>query len=294
MANVIEVRNVDKVYSGDGIDTQVLFDIDLAFEEGSFSSIVGQSGSGKSTLLNIIGTLDRPTHGEVHIAGKRTDQMTKGQLAELRSGTIGFIFQFHYLLPEFTALENVLLAHEIAYGNADDKAKKRAEELMGMVGLEKVKNNLSTKMSGGQQQRTAVARALMNRPKIILADEPTGNLDSDSTKTIYKLFREINRQFGTTSVPGDETAMREFSLLQNYPNPFNPATTITYQVPAAGKVVLRIFDLLGREAETLVDEVKQPGRYTITWNGARYASGVYFYRLEAGESVSTRRALLVR
>src|SRR5690606_21087478 len=129
----------------------------------------GQSGSGKSTLLNIVGTLDQPTNGEVYINGKRTDQMNKKELAVLRNETLGFIFQFHYLLPEFTALENVLMPFRIRHGRVPEADLQRAHEIMELVGLAKVKNNNATKMSGGQQQRTAIARALMNNPRIILA-----------------------------------------------------------------------------------------------------------------------------
>ncbi len=126
--------------------------------------------------------------------------MNKEELAVLRNETMGFIFQFHYLLPEFTAFENVLMPYKILHGKVTKEAEKRAHELMNLVGLEKVKNNLATNMSGGQQQRTAIARALMNNPKIILADEPTGNLDSDTTETIYNLLRDINKKFNTTFV----------------------------------------------------------------------------------------------
>jgi len=198
MADIIQLKNINKIY-GNQVKTQVLHDLSLDIREGSFTSIIGQSGSGKSTLLNIVGTLDKPTTGEVIIDGKRTDGMGKNELAALRNKTIGFIFQFHYLLPEFTALENVLLPNNIM-GKASKETKARAEELMQLVGLEKVKNNLSSNMSGGQQQRTAIARALMNNPRIILADEPTGNLDSDSTENIYNLMRDINKKFGTTFV----------------------------------------------------------------------------------------------
>lgn len=199
MGNIIELVNVDKIYPG-AVDTQVLFGIDLGFEEGSFNSIVGESGSGKSTLLNIIGTLDKPTRGEAYIDGNRTSTMDKKRLAELRNRTVGFVFQFHYLLPEFTAMENVLIPYLINKRVPAKAASQRAEELFGMLGIAKVKNNLSTKMSGGEQQRTAIARALINDPKIFLADEPTGNLDSENTATIYKTFREINSKYGTTFV----------------------------------------------------------------------------------------------
>lgn len=199
MADVLEARKISKIYSG-AVDTQVLYDIDLAFAEGSFNSIIGQSGSGKSTLLNILGTLDRPSSGELIINGKPTAGMRKNELAELRNEAIGFIFQFHHLLPEFTARENVLIPYLIRNDKDSEKAGARADELMDMLGLSKVKNNNSTKMSGGQQQRAAIARALMNSPKIILADEPTGNLDSDTSATVYEYFRMINKKFGTTFI----------------------------------------------------------------------------------------------
>lgn len=200
MPEVVLLKGVNKVYENGPIRTQVLFDVDLAFEEGSFNSIIGASGSGKSTLLNIIGTLDRPTSGEVHIAGRRTDRMGKDELAALRNRTIGFIFQFHYLLPEFTARENVLMPHWIRGAVRPGEAERKADELLDVVGLTKVKDNLSTRMSGGQQQRTAIARALMNDPKVVLADEPTGNLDSENTENLYRTFREVSDRYGTTFV----------------------------------------------------------------------------------------------
>jgi lipoprotein-releasing system ATP-binding protein len=199
MSNIIELRKVDKIYKG-AVDTQVLFKIDLSFESGSFSSIVGQSGSGKTTLLNILGTLDQPSRGEVVIAGTRTDTLPKDKVAELRNQTIGFIFQFHFLLPEFTAFENVLMPYWIKSGKPDKDVLKRADELFELLDISKVKNNLATRMSGGQQQRTAIIRALMNEPKIILADEPSGNLDTGNTDAIYKIFRDINRVKGTTFI----------------------------------------------------------------------------------------------
>jgi lipoprotein-releasing system ATP-binding protein len=197
---IIEVRHIDKVYVTGDISTQVLFDVNLEVEKGTFNSIIGASGSGKTTLLNILGTLDKPTSGEVLIDGIRADQMNRRQLAKLRNQTIGFIFQFHYLLPEFTALENVLMPVIISKGKADQEDKTRAEDLMELMGISNVKDNLSTNMSGGQQQRTAVARALINQPKIVLADEPTGNLDSESTANVYSRFRLINETLGTTFV----------------------------------------------------------------------------------------------
>jgi lipoprotein-releasing system ATP-binding protein len=199
MADVIELKKVDKIYKG-AVETQVLFSIDLSIPIGSFNSIVGQSGSGKTTLLNILGTLDRPSRGEVIINGTRTDRMSKDKVAELRNQVIGFVFQFHFLLPEFTAYENVLMPYWIKGGKPSPEILDRADKLFEQFGVAKVKNNPATRMSGGQQQRTAIIRALMNNPKIILADEPSGNLDTENTDAIYKIFRSINHESGTTFI----------------------------------------------------------------------------------------------
>ncbi len=197
MDNIISLRNINKIY-GTEVKTQVLFDISLDIAEQSFSSIIGASGSGKSTLLNIISTLDRPTSGSVRIAGVDTTDMSRADLARLRNQSIGFVFQFHYLLPEFTALENVLMPARIRDGRVTRETMDRARELMKLMGIEKVANNNAGRMSGGQQQRTSIARALINSPKLILADEPTGNLDSESTEVVYDILRDINERFRTT------------------------------------------------------------------------------------------------
>jgi lipoprotein-releasing system ATP-binding protein len=199
MVNAIELKNIDKIY-GTTIKTQVLYDVNLSFEKESFNSIIGQSGSGKSTLLNIVGTLDKPTNGDVIIDGVSINDMKKKEIATLRGSKLGFIFQFHYLLPEFTALENVLMPVRISKQKVTKQQLDRANELMDLVGLTAVKNNLAVNMSGGQQQRTAIARALMNQPEIILADEPTGNLDSDTTEQVYDLLRTINKKYKTTFI----------------------------------------------------------------------------------------------
>jgi lipoprotein-releasing system ATP-binding protein len=199
MDKIIELKKINKVY-GTAVKTQVLFDIDLEYEPGSFNSIIGSSGSGKSTLLNIMSSLDKPTTGEVFLKGERVDQLSNKRLAAVRNETLGFIFQFHYLLPEFTALENVLMPYRIMKRKADKAAVKRAEELLELVGIAKVKNNLAGNMSGGQQQRTAIARSLINQPAIVFADEPTGNLDSDTTEVVYDLLRKINRERDTTFI----------------------------------------------------------------------------------------------
>jgi lipoprotein-releasing system ATP-binding protein len=196
---VMELKGITKFY-GEKIKTQVLFGVDLSFYEGTFNAIIGQSGSGKSTLMNILGTLDNPTDGEIYINGQNTKSMKPNEISFLRNQNIGFIFQFHYLLPEFTALENVLMPYKISKEKITPEILDRANELLDFVGLTKVKNNLAKNMSGGQQQRVAIARSLINNPKIILADEPTGNLDSDSTEQVYTLLREINAKYKTTFI----------------------------------------------------------------------------------------------
>lgn len=199
MDNILQLNSINKIY-GTTIQTQVLFDIDLSFEAGSFNSIIGQSGSGKSTLMNIMGTLDRPTKGTIKINNTDVSTLKSKELALLRNQTIGFIFQFHYLLPEFTAIQNILMPARIKNKQVSPETLAWAQELIEITGLSKVKNNPASKMSGGQQQRTAIARALINKPKIILADEPTGNLDSDTAEQIYALMREINQKYKTTFI----------------------------------------------------------------------------------------------
>ncbi|MGG7179366.1 ABC transporter ATP-binding protein [Clostridium paraputrificum] len=199
MMTVLELKNIDKSY-GDRIKTKVLHNINLKINKGEFVAIIGQSGSGKSTMLNLMGTLDRPTSGEIYINKQRTDDLSKNELADVRNKDLGFIFQFHYLLPEFTVLENVLMPYLISGEKVNKEIKARADELLDLVGLSKVKNNLATDLSGGQQQRAAIARSLINNPKIILADEPTGNLDSNTTNDIYNLLRDINDKYDTTFI----------------------------------------------------------------------------------------------
>lgn len=196
---IIKLNNITKVY-GKEIKTKVLKGINLEIENGSFNAIIGQSGSGKSTLLNIVGTLDKPTQGDVIINGENIRGLSKDKLATLRNKEIGFVFQFHHLLPEFTAIENVMMPALIEGKLSSKDAKKRAEFLLEKVGLLGIKNNKVLNMSGGQQQRVSIARSLMNSPSIILADEPTGNLDSDTTMETYHLLRSINEEFGTTFI----------------------------------------------------------------------------------------------
>lgn len=196
---ILKLVNVKMTY-GTKVKFEVLHGINIEFEKGSFNSIIGQSGSGKSTLLNILGSLDKPSEGDVFINNSNTKNMNKNELAKVRNENLGFIFQFHYLLPEFTALENVLMPYKISKKPITDEIINKANELLDFVGLSKVKNNLANNMSGGQQQRVAIARSLINNPKIILADEPTGNLDSTTTEQVYDLLRDINKRFNTTFI----------------------------------------------------------------------------------------------
>jgi len=199
MADLLTLANINKIY-GSKVKTQVLKDINLTFRQREFSAIIGQSGSGKSTLLNILGTLDRPSSGKVYALGRDLTKLSDDQLAIFRNRMMGFIFQFHYLLPEFSALENVLIPFWLGRGKPPADKLSLARDLLERVGVAERMNNKSTDLSGGQQQRVAIARALINRPRLILADEPTGNLDSDSAAQVNELMREINREFGTTFI----------------------------------------------------------------------------------------------
>ncbi len=177
--------------------TRALFGVDLTLNKGEFASLIGPSGCGKSTLLSILGTLDKPTEGQLFFNGQEINTMTDNELALFRNKSIGFVFQAHHLLPEFTALENVLIPSWIESGKADIQKKQRAIELLTTVGLGDRMNNPANNLSGGQQQRVSIARALINEPDLILADEPTGNLDSEATEQAYALLRDINKMMGT-------------------------------------------------------------------------------------------------
>ena len=196
---LIEIKQLTKVY-GTEIKNEVLHQLSLEIEKGEFIAIIGPSGSGKSTFLNILGALDQSTSGEVLINQENVSQLDDTQLAKFRNRNLGFVFQFHHLLPEFTALENVMIPDWIKEGKALTTKEKRAEKLLSLVGLKEFKDKLITKLSGGQKQRVAIARALMNQPDILLADEPTGNLDSETTEKIYNLLREINQDLDTTFI----------------------------------------------------------------------------------------------
>ncbi|AHA29819.1 ABC transporter ATP-binding protein [Exiguobacterium sp. Leaf187] len=194
MEGTFQCKQMGKSFSGDGVETHALQDIEVTLEAGDFISIIGPSGSGKSTLLSLIGTLDRPTSGELHYDGKPINKLNSKELSDFRFENIGFIFQQFHLIPTLTALENVmapLFGRKVPY----DK-KERAEQLLAQVGLADKAGSLPSQLSGGQQQRVAVARALVHEPKWLLADEPTGNLDTDTGEIIFNLLRSLNEEKG--------------------------------------------------------------------------------------------------
>nr|WP_273278372.1 ABC transporter ATP-binding protein [Methanothrix soehngenii] len=176
-----------------------LDDVDLTILEGEFLSITGPSGSGKSTLLNMLGLLDKPSGGEILLKGREVSQSNSMERSRLRNKELGFIFQYQHLLPEFTALENVMIPQLIA-GVDKKAARDRSEELLQEMGLEERLNHKPSELSGGQSQRVAVARALANRPSIVIGDEPTGNLDTKSSEMVYELLRKLNREIKQTFI----------------------------------------------------------------------------------------------
>jgi len=190
---VVEVKGVEKEYLMGEVIVPVLRSIDMHVEEGEFLCITGPSGGGKSTLLNQIGVIDTPTKGKVIIDGIDTSRLSLKQLTEIRLRKMGFIFQFFNLIPELSVIENVMLPMQLADVDKE-KMATRAKELLGMVGLGDRLYNMPSQISGGQMQRVSIARALANNPKIIIADEPTGNLDQKTTKTIITLFKDILRE----------------------------------------------------------------------------------------------------
>jgi lipoprotein-releasing system ATP-binding protein len=196
---IISVRGLTKTFRIGNTEVAVLRGIDLDIPKGEMLSIVGASGVGKSTLLHVIGALDKPTSGQVIYDGRDVFSMSNGELATFRNRNIGFVFQFHHLLPEFSALENVLIPSMIG-GIEPKDAKHRAESLLEEVGLSGRLTHRPGELSGGEQQRVAIARALMTEPKVILADEPTGNLDTHTAQSVHELLKKLNHEKGLTSI----------------------------------------------------------------------------------------------
>lgn len=190
---MIDIKDITKNFGS----LQVLRGVNLHIDKGEVISIVGPSGAGKTTLLQLIGALDRPTSGSIRFNGKELASMSDKQLATFRNRQIGFVFQFHQLLPEFTALENIIIPALIA-GRSRSEAEKEAMELLGIMGLQERAGHKPSELSGGENQRVAVARALINKPALILADEPSGSLDSKNKEELHKLFFELRARYGQT------------------------------------------------------------------------------------------------
>ncbi|WP_339824988.1 ABC transporter ATP-binding protein [uncultured Arenimonas sp.] len=194
---VLRLQGIRKSYNvGKPTEVEVLHGLDLRLQRSDFAALVGASGSGKSTLLNLVGLLDRPSDGELFLLGKPTRHMDDDGRTALRRNSIGFVFQFHHLIQAFTALENVLMPLIVATGKPTADQLARGRGLLAEVGLAGLEDRRPDQLSGGQQQRVAVARALVTRPALLLADEPTGNLDSKSAAEVFELFRKFNREFG--------------------------------------------------------------------------------------------------
>jgi lipoprotein-releasing system ATP-binding protein len=197
--DVLRMEGISKSYGiGTPAVTEVLHGVDLRLLHGEFVALMGPSGSGKSTLLNIVGLLDRPTSGKLYIDGRDTSTLDENELTRLRGHKIGFIFQYHYLISAFTALENVMMPELLERGSPDQAMRDHALQLLDHVGLAQWRDHLANNMSGGQQQRVAIARALALNPPLVLADEPTGNLDSKSADGVFELMRRVSTESGTT------------------------------------------------------------------------------------------------
>jgi ABC-type lipoprotein export system ATPase subunit len=194
---ILQAINLTKSFQNGEKVLSVLDKVSIEINKRDFITIMGESGAGKSTLLNILGTLDVATSGSLIINKENINDLTQDQLAELRNKYFGFVFQFHHLLPDFTAFENVLIPNQIAGDDGDDK---KAVELLGYIGLENRMDHFPSQLSGGERLRVAVVRALMNNPKLLLADEPTGNLDIGNSIKLMKLFQRINKDFDLTLI----------------------------------------------------------------------------------------------
>ncbi|MNZ21593.1 Lipoprotein-releasing system ATP-binding protein LolD [compost metagenome] len=194
---VLRLERLRKTYNpGTPLELEVLHALDLRLVRGELAALIGPSGSGKSTLLNVIGLLDSPSAGELYLLGQPTRAMDDEQRTHLRNQAIGFVFQFHHLIPAFSVLDNVLMPLMIRHGKPTPTDIERARELLDAVGLADFAQKKANQISGGQQQRVAIARALVTQPALLLADEPTGNLDTKTAEGVFELFRRFNREFG--------------------------------------------------------------------------------------------------
>jgi lipoprotein-releasing system ATP-binding protein len=199
VADLLVLDGISKSYNvGTPAETEVLHGIGMTVRKGEFVALMGPSGSGKSTLLNIIGLLDRPTSGRLMIHGEDTTDLSETALTKLRGHSIGFVFQYHHLISAFTARENIIMPMLVDRGRPDLAMDQRADQLLDWVGIARWRDNPALNMSGGQQQRVAIARALAMEPPLVLADEPTGNLDTVSARSAFDLMRRFNREHGTT------------------------------------------------------------------------------------------------
>ncbi len=194
---ILETKKLDKFFR-DPVDFQALKNVNIAIKRGEFVSIIGSSGSGKSTLLYVLSTLDTDYDGQIFFDGDDLSKKTKNELADIRNAKIGFVFQFHYLLPEFTVIDNVMLPALKLGKYSEPEIRKRAQEKLAMLGLEDQAEKKANKLSGGQQQRAAIARALINDPDIIFGDEPTGNLDSKNAQNAFDIFKELKTKYNQT------------------------------------------------------------------------------------------------
>jgi lipoprotein-releasing system ATP-binding protein len=194
---LIVASDLGKVY-GTEVKTQALRGVSFTVERGEFAAIIGKSGSGKSTLLNLIGLLDTPSEGSLHLDGRDSGAASKRERAAMRNELLGFVFQFHHLLPEFSVRENLIMPRWIAEQPVDAAVDEQVNETLSILDLEEVADKGANALSGGQKQRVAIGRALINRPPLVLADEPTGNLDTENSEAVYALFRRINVEWGTT------------------------------------------------------------------------------------------------
>ena len=209
---VLELKNICKNYSTKTETLEIIKNLNLQIEEGDFISILWQSGSGKTTLLNLIGLLDSPTSGDIYIDNENIS-VNSSNIDLVRNKKIGFVFQFHYLLPEFTALENVMIPALTQDYSKKKEIEKRALELLRDVGVDHRANHKPTELSGGEKQRVAIARALINNPKILLLDEPTGNLDNETSEKIFNIFKQINSKKRQTIIT--VTHSRELAEISN-------------------------------------------------------------------------------